>query len=109
MNATDQLAQAATNAGWKHNIHEAGSRLTGCYTKGQQILLVRYRLFGSDGGRRLCQWHGIDDMRWINWGIEMAHVKALIERDSGVMSWATEHVFDGKNKKSQVLAYLKEN
>lgn len=109
MNATDQIARAADRTGWKHKIHEAGSRLTGTYVKDQKIVLIQYRLFGGDGGRRLCAYYDIDDHRWINWGIEMAHVKVLIEIENGATSWSTTHIFEGKNKKGQVLAYLKEN
>jgi len=109
MNVTELVAKAATHAGFRHTLRDTGSRLTGIYTKDQRILLIQYRLFGGMGGQRLCRFYGKDDGRHINWGIENAHVKALIEIEGGATSWTTVRAFEGTHKKRQVLAYLKES
>lgn len=108
MNVTELIAKAATHASWHCQVFDHGSHLSGFYTKDDQMLCVRYRLFGSTGGRRLCRHHGIDDDRWINWGIENAHVKTCSDKPPAAI-WLTAKVFDGAKKKQQVLTYLREN
>lgn len=105
MNATELIAKAATHAGWHHHLVDTGSRLAGIYVKNDTLLLIRYRLFGA-GVNYMCRFYGKDPRTGINWGIESAHVKMRTHMPPGER-WVTEHVFEGANKKRQVLAYLR--
>lgn len=107
MNATELIAKAATHAGWTQQKQEMfGSRLTERYAKDQNYLLITYKLFGAVTNYML-RYYGKDERSGINWGIETAHIKALIEIEGGHTSWTTTQVFEGKDKKRQVLRYLR--
>jgi hypothetical protein len=75
---------------------------------GYRKLTVRYKLFGSLGSRRLCRFYGYDDDRYVNWGIERASVERLTTNEVP-QPWELEFEFTGKNKKAQVLRWLKNN
>lgn len=107
MNATEQIAEAATRAGWHHHLTDNGSRLAGVYIKDDVMLLVRYRLFGAPVNY-MCRFYGKDPGSGVNWGIESAHVKTRVDKAPAEL-WLTTAIFEGAKKKNQVLAYLRES
>lgn len=117
MNAADAIDDRATARGWhryarEYNDHSAPGRgwMLVSYSRDNVVLKVRYYLFGGHGSKRMMDWYGKDtsEGQYVNWGVDYAEVKVIAE-DRGVKSWFVRHAFTGKNKKAQVLRWLKDN
>lgn len=107
MNATEAIAKAATHAGWSLQHAEViGSRAQNRYAKGRHWLFIQYKLYGTPVNYML-RYYGKDPADGINWGIETAHIKMPLLDTGDDEIWVTTHIFEGANKKRQVLAYLK--
>ena len=113
MNATEMIAKAASRAGFQEfQCHTTEHTMTVSYAGDRDILHVQYRMFGTPNNY-MCRWYGYDDNRGINWGVERAWVKthtALASSPSLCASaWLLTKMFDGKEKKRQIVAWLREH
>lgn len=113
MNAADAIDERATARGWHRYAREYNDRsvpgrgwMLVSYSRDNVVLKIRYYLFGGLGSKRLTDWYGKG--QYINWGVDYAEVKVITE-NRGVKSWFVQHSFIGKNKKAQVLRWLKDN
>lgn len=112
MNALDAISEAALASGWRHlHSSQTKSGLMVSYMRAigrgeVDWLRIHYRLYGSLGSERLCRYYGKGE--GINWGVQTA----VLSRQSQLRrstSWVVTQRFEGKDKKRQILTFLKES
>jgi len=88
-NARMLIALRAKKHGWSPIVEDEDGVI---YVKGDQRVVIKYKMFGAVVNY-MCKFYGKSPNSGINWGIEHAYFG-----DTKVV---------GKNKKQQVLTYLR--
>lgn len=89
MNAMEAIDKRAEKHGWQCIVSDLDGRI---YAKGEQRVAVKYKMFGAVVNY-MCRFYGKDQHSGVNWGIETAVLH--------------DELVTGKNKKQQVLTYLR--
>lgn len=110
MNAADAIQASAVRHGWKMIYRDTTDTSSGraslilSYQKGDLVLRLYYRLFGTPVNYML-KFYGKDPHGGINWGVEHAQVdRVSLQEDPAIAK-----VFIGAKKKAQILRWLKDN
>ena len=101
MEAIDK-ALVANEWGCIHQEEGAGPRAgyTAIYLKNDHRLTIHFKLYGSTGSMRVCNYYGTGEP--INWGVTHA---TLSRADAD--EWTLVHTFTGPKKRQRLIAFAK--
>lgn len=91
MNVREAVEKTAQKHGWSRIVGDIDGEI---WAKGEQRLVVRYKMFGAVNNYML-RYYGKDPRDGVNWGVEVA--------------FHDDEPFAGKNKKKQILTFLRNN
>lgn len=106
VNAMDAITAALDDAGWCYAYNEDYPRggMTITWLKGNRRLAVHFKLYGSLGSKRLCDFYGTGEP--INWGVASATLFQVNEAGDG---WTPGTPFTGKDKRGQLVRFARES
>lgn len=112
VNALEAINANLLNNGWRvEHVEDYPSRtgITFVFRKEALRLSIHFKLYGSGGSMRLTKFYGKGEP--INWGVANAVLRRFtnVGLSEAKDFWQVERVFEGKNKRGQLIKFAKES
>ncbi len=110
VNAMEAIYKALEDHGWRvYHVenHPSGTGVTVVFRKDALSLSIHFKLYGSGGSMRLTKFYGKGEP--INWGVANAVLRRFtnVGLSDAKDLWQVERVFEGKNKRGQLIKFAK--